>query len=109
MALPHAHAAQPIDIKPLGGGLPGARSTALFKTDELEVMHLVLHAGKALPPHKVPGEITVQCIEGIIEFTADGRVCTLHAGELLYLPGGVVHSLVGVGDASALLTIVLRK
>jgi quercetin dioxygenase-like cupin family protein len=55
------------------------------------------------------GEITVQCIEGTIEFTADGRVCTLQTGQLLYLPGGVVHSLVGVGDASALVTIVLRK
>jgi quercetin dioxygenase-like cupin family protein len=109
MALPHAQPVQPIDVKPLGSALPGARSTALFKTDELEVMHLVLYAGKPVPPHKVPGEITVQCIEGIIEFTADGRVCTLHAGQLLYLPRGVVHSLVGVSDASALVTIVLRK
>ena len=96
MALPHAHPVQPIDVKPLGAALPGARSRALFKTDELEVMHLVLHAGKALPPHKVPGEITVQCIEGIVEFTADGHVSLLQAGQLLYLPGGVVHSLVGV-------------
>jgi len=109
MALPHAQPAQAIDVKPLGAALSGARSTALFKTDELEVMQLVLRAGKTVPAHKVPGEITVQCIEGIIEFTADGRVCTLHPGQLLYLPGGVVHSLVGVSDASALLTIVLRK
>ena len=109
MALPHAQPAQAIDVKPLGSALPGARSTALFKTDELEVMHLVLHAGKALPAHKVPGEITVMCLEGSIEFTAEGRVCTLQAGQLLYLPGGVVHSLVGLSDASALVTIVLRK
>ena len=109
MAIAHAQAALPIDVKPLGAALPGARSTALFKTDELEVMHLVLHAGKAVPPHKVPGEITVQCVEGVIEFTAYGQVRTLQAGQLLYLPGGVVHSLAGVGDASALVTIVLRK
>jgi len=29
----------------------------------------VLPSGKAMREHKVAGEITVQCIEGLIEFT----------------------------------------
>ena len=45
--------------------LPG-EDLALFKTEELEVIRLVLAAGKSLPPHKVPGEITIQCLEGRI-------------------------------------------
>ena len=35
----------------------------------MELVHLVLPSGKALPEHRVSGEITVQCIEGLIAFT----------------------------------------
>jgi quercetin dioxygenase-like cupin family protein len=109
MAIPHANSGQPIDIQPLGPGLPNARTVALFKTAELEVMRLVLPAGRSLPPHRVPGEITIQCIEGKIEVTANELPQVIHAGQLLYLSGGVLHSLLGLEDASALVTIVLRK
>lgn len=109
MAIPHATSGQPIDIRPLGPELPSARTVALFKTDELEVIRLILPAGRSVPPHKVPGEITIQCLEGKVEVTSEGRIQILHAGQLLYLSGGVLHSLVGIEDASALVTIVLRK
>ncbi len=64
MAIPHAQSGQVIDVRPLGPSLADERTVALFKTDDLEVMRLVLTAGKSLPPHKVAGEITIQCIEG---------------------------------------------
>ena len=70
MALPHASPGQPIDIRPLGDALAGTKTVALFKSRDLEVMRVVLLAGKSLPPHKVPGEITIQCIEGRIDVTA---------------------------------------
>jgi quercetin dioxygenase-like cupin family protein len=109
MAQPHARPGQPIDIRPLGAALSGTKTVALFKTDELEVMRLVLPAGKSVPTHKVAGEITVQCLEGRIELTAEGCNHVLDAGQLLYLSGGVPHSLVGIEDASALVTLVLRR
>ena len=109
MALSHANSGQPIDIRPFGSALPSERTSALFKSDEFEVMRIVLLAGRSTPPHKVPGEITVQCLEGRIEVTADGHAQILDAGHLLYLSGGVMHSLLGLQDASVLVTIVLRK
>ena len=72
-------------------------------------MRLVLVAGKSLPPHKVPGEITVQCIEGSIDVTVDGKSHVLRAGQLLYLPGNVLHGVVALEDASALVTVALKK
>jgi quercetin dioxygenase-like cupin family protein len=69
------------------------QSEAVFKTNELEVMRLVLPKGKSMPAHKVAGDITVQCLEGSIEFTSDGATQVLVAGEMLYLAGGVPHSL----------------
>ncbi len=109
MAIPHAHSGQLIDICAFGGGFATARNTALFKTSEIEVMRLVLPAGKSMPAHKVVGEITVQCLEGKIEFAYVGGTTVLGAGQMLYLSGGVEHSLLGLEDASVLVTIVLRK
>lgn len=109
MAIPHAAPGQAIDVQPLGSRLAGERTVALFKSQDLEVMRVVLQAGKALPPHKVAGEITVQCIEGAIDVTAGGHSHVLRAGQLLYLAGNVLHGVSALEDASALVTVVVRK
>jgi quercetin dioxygenase-like cupin family protein len=89
--------------------LSGERTIALFKTDDLEVMRLVLTAGKSLPPHKVAGEITIQCIEGRIDVNLDGESRILDAGQLIYLARDVVHGVVAIEDASVLVTIALLR
>jgi quercetin dioxygenase-like cupin family protein len=109
MAIDHALPGQAIDVRPLGGALSTARTTALFKSDDLEVMRLVLPAGKSLPPHKVPGEITVQCIEGSIAVDAAGQRHLLRAGQLLYVRGNVLHSVTAIESASALVTVALKN
>ena len=109
MAIPHAAPGQAIDIRPLGPAIAGARTAALFKTDQIEVMRLMLPVGKSVPSHKVAGEITIQCLEGKVEITAGGGSQVLCAGELLYLSGGVPHGLLAIEDASALVTIVLAR
>ena len=108
MALPHARSGQIIDISPLGSRLRSTVSTALFKAEDLEVMRLVLLAGKGIPPHKVSGEVTIQCIEGVVEVSSK-EPQTLEAGKMLYLRGAEVHSLRAVQDASVLLTIFLDR
>jgi quercetin dioxygenase-like cupin family protein len=108
MAIPHARPGEPIDVQPLGSRLPGEKTTALFKAEHLEVMRLVLPAGRSLPPHRVAGEITVQCIEGRLDVTVDGRSHVLCAGQLLYLEAQVQHGVTALDDASALVTIALR-
>jgi quercetin dioxygenase-like cupin family protein len=103
-----AASGEPIDVRPLGAGLSQAVSTALLRTDDLEVMRLVLTDGKQLPEHQVPGEITLQCLEGEIEVRAAGKTHTLAAGQLLFLQGRVPYSIHARRDASVLMT-VLRK
>lgn len=109
MAIQHAISGQPVSVLPCVN-MPGDRQTvAIFKTSELEVIRLVLPKGKSMPAHKVTGDITVQCLAGSIAFTSDGASQTLGAGEMLYLAGGVVHSLTAIEDACALMHIVLRR
>ncbi len=109
MAIQHAVSGQPVGVMPVANALGARQSEAIFKTSELEVMRLVLPKGKTMPAHKVLGDITVQCLEGRIGFSSDGDTRVLVAGEMLYLDGGVPHSLTGIEDASALLHIVLRR
>ncbi|SFB68394.1 Cupin domain protein [Polaromonas sp. OV174] len=109
MALPHAASGQLIAVYPLVDKLTEARTVALFKTDDLEVMRLIVPAGKSVPSHQVKGEITVQCLEGEFEFTAHGQTQLMQAGQLLYLAGGIAHGLTAVRDSSVLVTLVLRK
>jgi len=106
MALPHATPGQPMDVRPLGPALAASKTSALFKTDRLEVIRLVVPAGKQIPSHKVAGEITVQCLEGRVAFTALGETHELQSGQMLYLPGGEEHALEGLEDASVLVTIL---
>ena len=109
MAIPHLESGDIANLQALDGETPRNQSTALFKTAQLEVIRLVLPTGRSMPLHSVAGEITVQCLEGRIEFTVPGRVQTLQAGQLLYLRGGEPLSLLALEDACALVTIVLGK
>jgi quercetin dioxygenase-like cupin family protein len=108
MAVPHAKPGEPVDVHPLGSALPSTQTVTLVKTDALEVIRLVVPAGKQIERHQVPGEVTMQCLEGKVDVEADGAGCQLAAGELIYLRGGQGHALRGVEDASLLLTILLK-
>lgn len=109
MAMTHACPGEAVDVRPLGTRLAAERTSALFKSEHLEVLRLVLKAGQVFPPHKVPGDITIQCIEGRLDVTAGERVHRLEPGQLLYLAGNCPHGVAAVQDASALVTIALGR
>ncbi len=109
MALHHANPGEVIDVRPLGSALADARTTTLVKSEHLEVLRLVLPAGKEIATHTAPGPITVQCLEGRVAFTAAGRTQELGPGQLIYLTARETHALRGIEDASLLVTILSRR
>lgn len=108
MPIPHVPSGEMI-LLPLGAALSGSKTTVLVKTTDLELIRLIVPAGKVIPLHKAPGEITVQCLEGRIAFTAGGQTQELTPGQLLYLTAGEPHALTGVDDSSLLVTLLLPK
>lgn len=108
MALPHATSGELIDIRPLGNKLAESPSTAFVRTDDFELMRMVLPKGKSVPEHHVAGEITMQCLEGAVEVQAHSSSHTLLPGYLMYLQGDVPHALHALEDSSILVTM-LRK
>ncbi len=108
MSLHHAVSGELIDIRPLGDKLADAASIALIRTDAVEVMRLALPKGKSIPEHHVPGEITLQGLEGTVEVQMLDGTQLLQAGRLLHLNGNVRYALYALEDASILMTM-LRK
>ena len=109
MAIPHAKPGEVVDVRPLGSALASAQTRTVVHAEQVEVIRLVVSAGKEIKEHKAKGEIVVQCLEGKVAFTAFGKTQNLEAGKLLYLPTGEPHTVKGIEDASLLLTVLLPK
>lgn len=76
----------------------------LLSTPTLQVVQLHLAAGKEIPPHSAPGEITVQLLRGRVSFHVDGQTHDLIPGTLLYVAAGETHSLDALEDSRLLVT-----
>lgn len=107
MAIKHSNPGEVVDITPLGERLKAQPTYAVAKTDNIEIIRLVLPAGKHIPTHSTPGQIIVQCLEGRVGFSALGEERELQAGRLLYLPPGEPHAVKALEDSSLLVTILL--
>ena len=107
MGIMHAKPSEAIRVGPLGAALADTKTTVLVKTDSLEVIRLIVPAGKEIASHRTRGEVTIQCLEGEVGIVVNGITEILSAGELLYLNKNQLHAVRGVRDASLLVTILL--
>jgi quercetin dioxygenase-like cupin family protein len=109
MTTPEANVGELVDVRPLGSALASSQRTVLVRGEQVEIVRLVVPAGKEIPEHKAKGEIVVQCLEGRVAYTVFGKTLILEAGKLLYMPMGELHSIKGIEDASLLSTVFLPK
>ncbi|MBO7752373.1 cupin domain-containing protein [Burkholderia pseudomallei] len=107
MALRHASQGELIDVRPLGNALLNSQSVTLMRSEHIEVVRLVLPAGKHIHEHRAPGEIIVQCLEGAIRFGTSTKNQLMRAGDMLFLAGGEPHWLEAEESASVLVTLYL--
>src|SRR5690606_5639487 len=109
MAIAHAKPNEVIDLSPLGSGIADQKTYTLFKSEQIEVLRLVLPTGKVIAEHRAPGEITVHCLEGRVAFSAAGTRHELAAGQMLFLTAGEPHALESLEDATVLVTLVVKQ
>jgi quercetin dioxygenase-like cupin family protein len=67
--------------------------------------------GSSFPRHKHPGEEIIYVTQGTLEYEVAGKWVTVKAGEVLFVPDGVVHAARNTGKETAaeLATYVLEK
>jgi quercetin dioxygenase-like cupin family protein len=105
MAIDHLAPGEVADIRPFGTRLKESVSVALFKSPELEVMRLVLRAGQGIPEHAAPGDMTVQCLEGMAQLRLRERTLTVPDGHIARLARGTSYEIRAETDCSLLVTI----
>ena len=107
MSVSHAQPGEAIGVLPSSGDSHGGQTVTLVKTASLEVIRLVLPAGKVLAPHHVPGEITVQCLAGRVTLQTARGPCEMSRGQLTFLAGGEEHAVTAHEASTLLVTISL--
>lgn len=109
MSIPHAAPGIPVDLWPPDKALSEVETKALVKNEEFEAIRIVVPKDhEVCKNHQVDGPITVQCLEGRVAFHVDGEPHSLRAGQWLFLPGRVPHSITGIEDSLILLTVMFR-
>jgi len=79
---------------------------------EVWQLRVTFAPGASFPRHKHPGEEIIYVLEGAIEYDVDGKPpVTLKAGDVLFVPYGVVHAAKNIGSvpAAELGTYVVEK
>jgi quercetin dioxygenase-like cupin family protein len=108
MALHHAASGELVRLRPRGESLTATPTMALVKSEQLEIMRMLLTAGRSVPEHQVNGELSMQCLEGAVEVMAHDRATVLEEGDMMFLTRNVPHALRAVKDSVLLMTIALR-
>jgi quercetin dioxygenase-like cupin family protein len=71
-----------------------------------------LEPGTTAPRHSHPGEEIIYVLEGTWEYSLEGKPpVTLKAGDVLFIPAGVIHSarIVGTSRGRELATYIVEK
>jgi len=106
MALKHADFMEVVDLTITPAGAEAQGSASVLKTDRIQLMRLVMTAGQVLPEHRVPGEITIQCLSGEITVTSGTRSARLAPCQLVALEGDAPHAVHAHVDATLLVTLL---
>ena len=84
-------------------------SRTLLQNDSGTLTVFSFDQGQALSEHTVPFNAFIQVLDGQAEITIGGTPCTVKAGEIVLMPGGVPHQVRAVERFKMLLTMFKAK
>lgn len=84
-------------------------SVTIFKSETMRIVIIGLHENAELKPHKANGVISVQVLEGNIQFTAEEQTTQIKKGQMIALQENIMHSVRALTDSFFLLTIAMNK
>ncbi len=84
-------------------------SMTIFKSNTMRIVLMGLRANGELKPHKANGVISIQVIEGQMNFIADNQTTMLEKGQMIALHDNVTHSVLALKDTFFLLTLAMNK
>lgn len=80
-------------------------SITIYKSDSLRIVLMGFHEGAILKPHKANGVISLQVVDGSIEFSAKDKTVTIEKNQMIALDEGIMHHLTALSETFVLLTL----
>lgn len=77
----------------------------VFKTNGLRIVLIALHKDAVMKEHAAEGIISVQVLEGEIDFRTDNESVVLRKSEMIALHEGLDHSVKAIKESVFLLTL----
>jgi quercetin dioxygenase-like cupin family protein len=84
-------------------------SVTIFKSETMRIVLMGLHQHTELKPHKANGVISVQVLEGKINFSTEEKTSLVESGQMIALQDNITHSVMALTDAFFLLTLAMNK
>ena len=77
----------------------------VYKTDGMRMVLIALHKGAVLERHTANGNISVQVLDGEIDFSTDDQTVNLKEGQAVALHKMIPHEVSAIKEAVILLTL----
>lgn len=77
----------------------------IFKSMMMRIVLIALHKGAEMKKHTATGTLSLQVIEGEMQFTTDEQSIILSSGQMLVLHEGIPHSVLAKKETIFLLTL----
>lgn len=81
----------------------------VFKSDSMRIVLIGMHETAELKTHTANGVISVQVLEGRINFTAELETVLLEKGQMIALQEKIPHSVLALKESFFLLTLAMNK
>lgn len=80
----------------------------VFKTNGLRIVLIALHKSAEMTRHIAKGTISVQVLEGRLQFNTDLQSIELNKGQMLALHERIPHSVLAIRESVFLLTLTTK-
>lgn len=84
-------------------------SITIFKSESMRFVLMGMHKDAELKTHTANGIISVQVLDGNINFTAGESNVSLEKGQMIALHEMIPHSVLAIDESFFLLTLVMTK
>lgn len=83
-------------------------SVTIFKSATMRIVLMGLHENAELKTHKANGVISVQVIEGKVDFSTASKTSRMEKGQMIALQENIMHSVTALTDSFFLLTLAMN-
>lgn len=84
-------------------------SVTIFKSETMRIVLIGLHQDAELKPHKANGTLSIQVLDGKLEFMTEQQITQIERGQMIAVQDNVAHSVKALTASFFLLTLAFNS